>query len=202
MNDCHLPAAVIYTQGQGLISWLRDILCCILKILLYVTSKLNILKGGPDMEKTIAEIIDTAIQREDAAYDFYMDIHHKVQDASVKETVAYIANEEIKHKEFLVGYRAGNYGSNSLRMADVVDYKIAEYLEEPEIDSDSSREDVYLIASHREARSHLFYTELAGMHADSELKSMLMKMANEELKHKEKMEYLYSNTAFAQTSGG
>ena len=101
------------------------------------------------MEKTIAEIIDMAIQREDDAYDFYMDIHHKVQDASVKETVAYIANEEIKHKEFLVGYRAGNYGSNSLRMADVVDYKIAEYLEEPEIDSDSSREDVYLIASHR-----------------------------------------------------
>ena len=31
---------------------------------------------------------------------------------------------------------------------------------------------------------------------------MLQKMANEELKHKEKMEYLYSNTAFTQTSGG
>ena len=154
------------------------------------------------MGKTIAEIIDMAIQREDEAYDFYMDIHHKVQDASVKDTVEFIAKEEIKHKEFLVGYRSGNYGSNSLRMADVVDYKIAEYLEEPEIDSDSSRQDVYLIASHREARSHQFYTELAGMHADSELKTMLLKMANEELKHKEKMEYLYSNTAFPQTSGG
>jgi rubrerythrin len=154
------------------------------------------------MEKTIADIIDRAIQREDEAYDFYMDIYHKVQDASVKDTVEFIAKEEIKHKEFLVGYRAGNYGSNSLRMADVVDYKIAEYLEEPEIDADSSREDVYLIASHREARSHLFYTELAGMHADSELKTMLLKMANEELKHKEKMEYLYSNAAFPQTSGG
>jgi hypothetical protein len=27
-------------------------------------------------------------------------------------------------------------------------------------------------------------------------------MANEELKHKEKMEYLYANTAFPQTAGG
>jgi hypothetical protein len=27
-------------------------------------------------------------------------------------------------------------------------------------------------------------------------------MANEELKHKEKMEYLYTNTTFPQTSGG
>jgi len=154
------------------------------------------------MEKSIADIIDMAIHREEEAYDFYMDIYRKVQDAGVKDTVEFIAKEEIKHKEFLVGYRAGNYGSNSLRMADVVDYRIAEYLEEPEVDSDSSREDVYLIASHREARSHLFYTELAGMHADSELKATLLKMANEELKHKEKMEYLYSNTAFAQTSGG
>jgi rubrerythrin len=154
------------------------------------------------MEKTFADIIDMAIQREEAAYDFYMDIHAKVEDVSVRDTVEFIANEEIKHKQFLVGYRAGNYGSDSLRMADVVDYRIAEYLEEPEVEDNSSSQDVYLIASHREARSHLFYKELAGMHTDGELNSMLLKMANEELKHKEKMEYLYSNTAFPQTSGG
>lgn len=154
------------------------------------------------MKKTIADIIDMAIQRETEAYDFYMDIHHKVQDASVKDAVEFIAGEEIKHKEFLIGYRAGNYGSDTLRMADVVDYKIAEYLEEPQIETDSRSEDVYLIASHREGRSHLFYLELAGLHNDSDLKTMLLKMANEELKHKEKMEYLYSNTAFPQTSGG
>jgi rubrerythrin len=40
------------------------------------------------------------------------------------------------------------------------------------------------------------------MHSDPEVKNMLLKMASEELKHKEKMEYLYSNTAFAQTAGG
>jgi rubrerythrin len=154
------------------------------------------------MEKTIADIIDMAIQREKEAYVFYMDIHEKVKDTSVRDTVEFIAKEEIKHKEFLVGYRAGNYGSDSLRMADVVDYRIAEYLEEPEVEDNSSSQDVYLIASHREARSHLFYKELAGMHTDGELNSMLLKMANEELKHKEKMEYLYSNTAFPQTSGG
>ena len=40
------------------------------------------------------------------------------------------------------------------------------------------------------------------LHTDGEARTMLLKMANEELKHKEKMEYLYSNTAFPQTSGG
>jgi rubrerythrin len=154
------------------------------------------------MQKTIADIVDLAIQREQEAYQFYMGIHRNLDDASVRDTVEFIAREEMKHKAFLVGYRDGDYGSSSLRMADVVDYKIAEYLEEPEITQDSSSQDVYLIASHREGRSHLFYTELARMHQASEIKSMLLKMANEELRHKEKMEYLYSNTAFPQTSGG
>ena len=154
------------------------------------------------MGKTIADVIDLAIQREEEAYHFYMDIHSKVQDTGVRDTVAFIAGEEKKHKAFLIAYREGNYGAEALRMADVIEYRIAEYLEEPEITQESSSQDVYLIAAHRESRSHQFYSELANMHADSELKTMLTRMANEELKHKEKMEYLYANTAFPQTAGG
>ena len=154
------------------------------------------------MGKTVGEILDMAIRREEVAYDFYMDIHGKVEDASVKDTVEFIAGEEKKHKAFLVSYKAGQYGADSLRMSDVVEYKLAEYLEEPEISKTSSSAEIYLVAAHREGRSHQFYAELANMHDDSELKTMLHKMANEELKHKEKMEYLYSNAAFTQTSGG
>ena len=154
------------------------------------------------MDKKLSEVLDMAIQREGEAYDFYMDIYARVEDPSVKDTLEFIAGEEKKHKAFLVNYREGNYGADALRMADVVEYKIAEYLEEPAIQDDMSSQDVYLIASHRENRSHQFYTKLAGMHTEGYTKTMLAKMANEELKHKEKMEYLYSNTAFPKTSGG
>jgi rubrerythrin len=158
--------------------------------------------GGAPMEKRVSDIIEMAIKREEDAYDFYMDIHSKVADADIKNTLEFIAGEEKKHKEFLMNYRDGGFGATALRMSDVVDYKIAEYLEEPEVDENSKPEDVYLVASHREHRSHHFYTELANLHADGDLQEMLLKMANEELKHKEKMEYLYANTAFPQTSGG
>ena len=154
------------------------------------------------MAKTVVEILNMAIQREEVAYDFYMDIYHKVEDVGVRDTVEFIAGEEKKHKAFLVSYKEGKYGADSLRMSDVVEYKLAEYLEEPEISKTSSSAEIYLVAAHREGRSHQFYAELANMHDDSELKTMLQKMANEELKHKEKMEYLYANTAFPQTSGG
>jgi rubrerythrin len=154
------------------------------------------------MSKRISDILELAIQREEEAYEFYMDIYGRIDDQSVKDTLEFIAGEEKKHKAFLVNYRKGNYGADSLRMTDVVEYKIAEYLEEPEIAGDMSSQEVYLVAAHRESRSHQFYAKLANLHADGNTQTMLLKMANEELKHKEKMEYLYSNTAFPQTSGG
>ena len=43
---------------------------------------------------------------------------------------------------------------------------------------------------------------IADLHQDGEVKEILEKMASQELKHKEKVEYLYANTAFPQTSGG
>ena len=154
------------------------------------------------MDKKLLKLIDTAIKREGEAYDFYMDIHSRIDDDSTKDTIKFIAREEKKHKEYLVNFREGGYGPEKMRLSDVVYYKIAEYQEEPDVSGDMDSADVYLVAAHREARSHQFYSELAGQCPVGDAKDMLLKMANEELKHKEKMEYLYTNAAFPQTSGG
>lgn len=153
-------------------------------------------------EKSLTTLIEVAIRREIEAYDFYMALLEKVSDAAAKDTILFIAGEEKKHRAFLESYREGRYDLNAFRMTDVVFYKIAEHEKEPDADADMPREHVFLLAAHRELRSHKFYMELAGAHPDGDAKQMLLKMANEELKHKEKMEYLYANTAFPQTSGG
>ena len=153
-------------------------------------------------DKSVSEVIETAIRREEEAYIFYMDIHAKVEEPAARETIAFIAEEEKKHKAFLVDYRDGRFGGQSLRMSDVVAYHVAENLEEPEIARGMKPEDVFLVAAHREKRSHQFYSELAAMHNEGNVRDILLRMANEELKHKEKMEYLYANTAFPQTDGG
>jgi rubrerythrin len=154
------------------------------------------------MDTKLRELIETAIRREEEAYAFYMEIRKKVEDAAVRDTIGWIAGEEKKHKKFLEDYRDGRYGSNLLRSSEVVYYKIAEHQDKPEVAADMSSADVFLVAAHRERTSNRFYTELARQHADGEAKDILLRMANEELRHKEKMEYLYANTAFPQTSGG
>ena len=154
------------------------------------------------MDEKLMALIDTAIQREEDAYVFYTDLMGRAADPVVKDTLEYIAAEEIKHKAFLVKYREGGFDTQSLRLSEVAYYQIAEFQEEPAVDENMSSADIYLVASHRELRSNKFYTELANLQTDSDARSMLLKMANEELKHKEKMEYLYTNAAFPQTSGG
>jgi len=153
-------------------------------------------------EKTISMIIDIAIEREERAYAFYRDLSGKVDDITAQETLQFLSDEEKKHKEFLKKYRRGDYGREGLRMTDVVDYKIAEYLSKPDIQKNMDSKDIYLVAAHRELNSYNFYKSLADLHPDGSVKAILLRMANEEKKHKEKVEYLYSNTAFPQTDGG
>jgi rubrerythrin len=154
------------------------------------------------MDPKLRALVDTAIAREEDAYAFYMALCEGVSDAAAQEAIRWVAGEELRHKDFLVRYRAGGFGAEALRLSEVAATRIAEHQAEPERAPEMSSAEVFLTAAHRELRSHRFYTELAGQHAAGEAREILLKMANEELKHKEKMEYLYANTAFPQTSGG
>ena len=153
-------------------------------------------------DKKLASLIDIAIDREIQACDFYKGLAGRIEDPTVKDTLTFLAGEEQKHREFLEGYRSGLYESESLCLTDVIDYKIAEHLEEPDTTKHMNSAEVYLVADHRELQSCRFYRALADLHPDSEARTMLLRMAQEEMKHKEKVEYLYSNTAFPQTAGG
>jgi len=97
------------------------------------TTTSNEERGSGYERKKLGSLIDIAIEREEEAYGFYMGLCNRIEDESVKDTLKFLANEEQKHKEFLVNYRSGRFGTDSLRLTDVVDYKIAEYLEEPDI---------------------------------------------------------------------
>ncbi len=153
-------------------------------------------------DKKLSKIIDVAIKREEEAYAFYIDLSENVDEKSAKDTIKWIAEEEKKHRAFLVKYRYGQLESDAFQRNDAIYYKIAEHQREPDIEKGMKSEHVYLVAAHRELKSYRFYTDLATFHPEGKTKDIILKMANEDLKHKEKMEYLYSNTAFPQTAGG
>jgi rubrerythrin len=154
------------------------------------------------MDKSLGAIITKAIKKEEEAYEFYMDLYNLVEDKTAKDTLKFVAQEEKKHKEFLVKYREGGLVGSVSKVTETQNYKIAEHMDKPDIKKDMKTQDVYLVAAARELNAHNYYKSLADIHPAGEAKDLLTKMANEEMKHKEKMEYLYTNTAFPQTAGG
>ncbi|MGC9323859.1 MAG: ferritin family protein [Desulfomonilia bacterium] len=153
-------------------------------------------------QKRLGDYIDIAIQREIEAFEFYTNLSEKVEDKGAIDALKLLAGEEKKHRAFLEKYRDGGFGAEGLRMNHPLDYKIAEHMEIPDVRKNMESKDVYLVAAHRELNSYNFYKGLADLHPEGELKDIFTKIASEELKHKEKVEYLYTNTAFPQTDGG
>ncbi|TFH42825.1 MAG: hypothetical protein E4G96_02605, partial [Chrysiogenales bacterium] len=103
--------------------------------------------------KTIEYVIEKAIAREEEAFAFYTGLYKTVEDPTARDALQFLAEEEKKHKEFLMAYRDGNVGGEKLRMTDIVDYKIAQHIDAPDIDKNMETRDIYLVASHREMNS-------------------------------------------------
>ncbi len=154
------------------------------------------------MGNTLSAVLSIAIDKEQEAYDFYMDLANLVEDKEAKGTLKYIAQEEIKHKEFLETCQKGQFCANVLKMDAAIDYKIVEHMEKVDIKKNMKSAEVYLVAANRELNAYNFYKSLADSYPAGEAQDLLLKMANEEKKHKEQMEYLFTNTAYPQTAGG
>jgi rubrerythrin len=152
--------------------------------------------------KTLEALIEMAIKNEEEAYASYMELYGIVADKIAKDTLKFLAEEEKQHKAYLLKYRDGSFRENALSLTVPVDYKIAEQMDKPEIKADVSTQEVYLIAANKELNAYKFYQDLAHIHPDGDVKDMLLRMAQQELRHKEKVEYLYGNTVFTQTAGG
>jgi len=156
----------------------------------------------PMADMNLGSLLDKAIKNEEDAHAFYMNLHGIVSDADAKSTLLFLADQEKKHKEFLVAYKSGSYANKALAANTAIDYAIAQYVDAPDIEKNMKTKDVYLVAAHRELNSYNFYKGLAAVQPAGEVKDVLVRMADEELKHKEKVEYLYANSAFPQTEGG
>jgi rubrerythrin len=151
---------------------------------------------------TVGNILKKAIQKEIESQHLYRDLSQKMTDEAAKDAFRQLSQEELEHEKLLRKYLRGEFKQGALKREHVLDYKIAEHLEQPELSPGMKLKDVFLLAANREKASHEFYLSLAGAHPAGEVKRLLEKLASEELKHKQRVEFLYTETAFPQTDGG
>ena len=151
---------------------------------------------------TINRILEIAIQKEIESQHLYTELSQRVTNDAAKDTLRKLSQQEQRHQNILEQYRQGELKAGILGQGQVIDYRIAEHFDQPEVSSDMQLKDIFLLAANREMHSHKLYLALAELHPPGEVKRLLEELASQELEHKQKVEFLYTEVAFPQTDGG
>lgn len=151
---------------------------------------------------TLEQILEGAIHKEIQSQSLYFDLSAKVIEENVKYALQELAKQEKEHQELLESYLQGRLEEGTLGLEQVIDYKIAEHFNQPEVSPQMALQDVFMLAADREKMAHEFYLSLAGIHPDGAVKKLLEELASQEMAHKHKVEFLFTEVAFPQTDGG
>jgi rubrerythrin len=151
---------------------------------------------------TLREVLQEAIHKEIEAHVMYAGLKSRVNNSSAKDALQDLAEQESTHQHILEDYLHGKLKEGILNIGMVVDYKIAEYLDQPEVSPSMELKDVFLLAANKEKASHELYLQLAAIHPNGHVKHLLEELAAQELTHKLRVEELFNEVAFPQTDGG
>jgi rubrerythrin len=151
---------------------------------------------------TLSDVLNRGIQREIESQRLYTELGQRVKESAAKYAFDILVLQERRHQQILEQYLTGGLNIGALDIKRIVDYRIAEHLQQPEIGSQMALPDIFVLAANREKDANEFYLGIASLHPPGETRKLLEKLASEELEHKNKVESLYTQVAFPQTDGG
>ncbi|MBW2057659.1 MAG: ferritin family protein [Deltaproteobacteria bacterium] len=148
------------------------------------------------MEKTFEDVIRQAIRKEADAAAFYQMASERVE-SGISKIFQEMASEERKHRHLLEELDWNKV--EQYRLEDIPDLKISEFLEEIPYHDDMGYQDAIRMAIKNEERSHDFYLASAGRFRDDpKLEKLFQMLAQEEAKHKLRLEKVYDDEVYNQ----
>jgi desulfoferrodoxin-like iron-binding protein len=146
--------------------------------------------------KSVHEILDFAIEKEEEARQFYLEWSGKLENKGLREQFVQFAAEENKHKEKLQRVKSGSTFKPSAKQ--VTDLKIVDYLVDIVPTPDMDYQEALIVAMRREKASFKFYNDLAAMAGDEAMRDTFLALAQEEAKHKLRLETWYEKDIYTE----
>jgi len=134
-------------------------------------------------------LVDFAIEQEQAAVDFYAALAGKVKEAHVRDTLLDFAEQERRHKVKLLGLR--DRPALPKASGKTTDLQISDYLVEVEPTPELSFQGALIIAMKKEKAAYRMYRDLAAYSDDPDLRDAFLFLAQEEANHKLSFELEY-----------
>lgn len=140
---------------------------------------------------TIDDILEFALEKEDASYRLYKSAAKTSVNPAAKKLFEEMAQEEAAHKRFIQQLNREKIARYQSKPAP--DLKISEYLVDVPYHEDMSYQEILVYAMKSEEKACRLYSEAETMTDDADLKKLFQMLANEEKKHKFRLESLYDD---------
>jgi len=147
-------------------------------------------------EQSLDEVLKIAAAKEEEAARFYTEASGQAENPGAKALLLELADEEQKHKVRLETLDVS--GLESVSQEKVESLRIAEFLVEKPIRSDSTFQNVMIFAMKREERAERFFCDLAATMPEGDLKQLFTALHHEETKHKARLEELYDDVIYKE----
>jgi rubrerythrin len=140
-------------------------------------------------EKDFKEVITFAIRKEAESYNLYKTYSRLVKTPGLKTMFEELAQQEQKHREILEEVERKDVSDYKFKK--IPDLKIADYMEKEEFSPDMDYASALRSAIKREEFAHRLYNLMTERTDDPELKKLFSVLAQEESKHKLRLETEY-----------
>ena len=146
--------------------------------------------------KSVDEILDYAIAREEEAAKFYTDLSGKMDRPAMQQVFKDFAKEEWGHKAKIMDIKKGKTLEPVKHK--VLDLKIAEFVEDVEMSSEFNYQKALILAMKREKSAFKMYSDLAKSTDNASVRDIFLALAQEEAKHKLFFEVEYDENYLAE----
>jgi rubrerythrin len=138
---------------------------------------------------SVDDILQYAIGQEEEAANLYSRLASQTTKPGMRQLYQGFAKEEEGHKAKLMAITAEKLMQPAREQP--VDMNMTDYLVEPEVHSDMGYQDALILAMKKEKAAFRLYSDLAEKTSNTELKAVLLSLAQEEAKHKLRFEIEY-----------
>ncbi len=139
--------------------------------------------------RSMDDVVNFAISREENAIDFYRQCASRARNPGIREFFHEMAREEERHRTLLADLNPSSLGD--LKLEKVEDLRISDYLLDITFTEKITYQEALTLAMKKEEKAHAFYEAWKNKCIHEDTGKLFALLANEELKHKRKIETLY-----------
>ncbi len=150
------------------------------------------------MPDELTELLDAAMYKEIASQAFYIAGQNKTQDPGAKVLMKELAEEELKHLQWLKNLKERDLGKRGWHQEKVPNLMITEYLTGGDILEGAGLQDTLVFSMKREQQAVEFYSKMMSVIREETAKHLCERLVHEELKHKLRLEIFYDDFFYGE----